>query len=115
MLAKLTADHLSPEQISSLETAAKRARVSALTMVMAAKSGHPGGAFSSMEMFMTVYGIANITPENCSDLNRDYIVVSHGHTSAGVYAALSEWGFIDRDEAMAGQSFRDILSAKSPA
>ena len=101
MLAKLTADHLSPEQISSLESAAKRARVSALTMVMAAKSGHPGGAFSSMEMFMTVYGIANITPENCSDLNRDYIVVSHGHTSAGVYAALSEWGFIDRDEAMA--------------
>ena len=101
MLAKLTADHLSPEQISSLESAAKRARVSALTMVMAAKSGHPGGAFSSMEMFLTVYGIANITPENCSDLNRDYIVVSHGHTSAGVYAALSEWGFIDRDEAMA--------------
>ena len=101
MLEKLTADHLSPEQISSLEAAAKRARVAALTMVTAAKSGHPGGAFSSLEMFMTVYGIANITPQTCSDLNRDYIVVSHGHTSAGVYAALSEWGYIDRDEAMA--------------
>ena len=101
MLDKLSADHLSPQQITSLEAAAKRARVAALTMVTAAKSGHPGGAFSSMEMFLTVYGIANITPENCSDLKRDYIVVSHGHTSAGVYAALSEWGFIDRDEAMA--------------
>ena len=109
MLEKLTADHLSREQISSLEAAAKRARVTALTMITAAKSGHPGGAFSSMEMFMSVYGIANITPENCSDLKRDYIVVSHGHTSAGVYAALSEWGFIERDEAMA--HFRNCGSA----
>lgn len=101
MLQKLSSDHLSSEQISSLEAAAKRARVSALTMVTAAKSGHPGGAFSSMEMFMSVYGIANLTPENCSTVERDYVVVSHGHTSAGVYAALAEWGFIDRDEAMA--------------
>ena len=62
-----------------------------------------------MEMFLTVYGIANLTPENCSDLKRDYIVVSHGHTSAGVYAALSEWGFIDKNEAMA--HFRNLGSA----
>ena len=91
---------LSPEQVKELEASARRARVSALTMVSAAKSGHPGGAFSSMEMFLTVYGIANLTPENCNDVKRDYVVVSHGHTSAGVYAALAEWGFIDREDAM---------------
>ena len=102
-------EHLTKEQVSELETSAKRARVTALTMVTAAKSGHPGGAFSSMEMFMTVYGVADLTPENCSDVKRDYIVVSHGHTSAGVYAALSEWGFIDRNEAMA--HFRNCGSA----
>ena len=102
-------EHLTKEQVSELETSAKRARVTALTMVTAAKSGHPGGAFSSMEMFMTVYGVADLTPENCSDVNRDYIVVSHGHTSAGVYAALSEWGFVDREEAMA--HFRNCGSA----
>lgn len=61
-----------------------------------------------MEMFLTVYGLANLTPQNCSDTNRDYVVVSHGHTSAGVYAALSEWGFIDREEAMA--HFRNLGS-----
>lgn len=97
---KFPNEHLTTEQIASLESSAKRARVSALTMVSAAKSGHPGGAFSSMEMFLTVYGVADLTPENCNDINRDYVVVSHGHTSAGVYAALSEWGFIDREEAM---------------
>ena len=102
-------EKLTQEQILSLEKAAKRARASALTMVTAAKSGHPAGAFSSMEMFLTVYGVANLTPENCSSLNRDYIVISHGHTSAGVYAALSEYGFIDRDEARA--HFRNCGSA----
>lgn len=102
-------DSLTTDQLSTLEASARRARIAALTMVTAAKSGHPAGAFSSMEMFLTVYGVADLTPENCSELNRDYVVISHGHTSAGVYAALSEWGFIDRDEAMA--HFRDCNSA----
>ena len=92
---------LSEEDRSALEAAARRARVSALTMVTAASSGHPGGAFSGIEMFLTVYGTANLTPENCNALDRDYVVVSHGHTSAGVYAALAEWGFFDAREAMA--------------
>ena len=106
---RLSSDTLSPEQLSALQEAARRARVSALTMVTAAKSGHPGGAFSSMEMFLSVYGFADLTPQNCSTTKRDYVVVSHGHTSAGVYAALAEWGFIDREEAMA--HFRDLGSA----
>lgn len=92
---------LSPEQCSELDAAAKRARISALTMVAAAKSGHPGGAFSGTEMFLSVYGVADLTPANCNSLDRDYVVVSHGHTSAGVYAALAEWGFFDAYEAMA--------------
>ena len=92
-----------------MNRAADNIRILAAAMVEKAKSGHPGGAFSSMEMFMTVYGVADLTPENCSDVKRDYIVVSHGHTSAGVYAALSEWGFIDRNEAMA--HFRNCGSA----
>lgn len=102
-------EHLTHEHITALETAAKRARAAALTMVTAAKSGHPAGAFSSMEIFMTVYGVANLTPKNCNDLKRDYVVISHGHTSAGAYAALAEWGFIEREEAMA--RFRECGSA----
>ena len=91
---------LSGEQIVSLEEAARLARIDAVTMVAAANSGHPGGAFSSMEMFLSVYGVANLTPENCGSPDRDYVVVSHGHTSAGVYAALAAWGFFDAVEAV---------------
>ena len=92
---------LSAEQVAALEAAARRARVNALTMVSVAQSGHPGGAFSSIEMFLTVYGVADLAPENCDSFDRDYVVVSHGHTSAGVYAALAEWGFFDATEAAA--------------
>ena len=106
---KFILDKLDGEPLDALKAAARRARVAALTMVNAAKSGHPAGAFSSMEMFLTVYGVADLTPENCSEINRDYVIISHGHTSAGVYAALSEWGFIEREEAMA--HFRNCGSA----
>ena len=92
---------LSPELVKELEDAARRARINALTMVKLANSGHPGGAFSSLEMFLTVYGVANLTPENCNEFNRDYVVVSHGHTSAGAYAAMAEWGFFEPEEAAA--------------
>ena len=97
---------LSGEQIVSLEEAARLARIDAVTMVAAANSGHPGGAFSSMEMFLSVYGVANLTPENCGSSDRDYVVVSHGHTSAGVYAALAAWGFFDAVEAVSYHFYR---------
>ena len=105
---KFPKEKLSQSDIEALEQSAKRARLTALTMINAAKSGHPGGAFSSMEMFMTVYGVADLTPQNCNDIKRDYVVISHGHTSAGVYGAIAEWGFVPVDEARA--HFRQIGS-----
>lgn len=104
------AEKLNDDQLSALKTAAADARVSAVTMVAAAKSGHPAGAFSSMEMFMTVFGVArNLTAPQSDPGERDFVVVSHGHTSAGAYAALAAWGFVDRDEVRA--HFRHCHSA----
>lgn len=100
MLLNLYGKDLTEQNIHDLENAAKHARINALTMVQVANSGHPGGAFSSMEMFLSVYGFANLTPANASDLNRDYVIVSHGHTSAGVYAALIEYGFLNEQDAL---------------
>ena len=59
---KFPKEKLTQEEISALESSAKSARISALTMISAAKSGHPAGAFSSMEMFMSVYGVDDLTP-----------------------------------------------------
>ena len=42
--------------------------------------------------------VANITPENITDENRDRIILSKGHAGAAIYAALAEKGFFDREE-----------------
>ena len=43
----------------------------------AAKSGHPGGALSSMDIYMTLLASANVTPDNSDCMERDRIVISH--------------------------------------
>lgn len=70
-------------------------------MTTAAGSGHPAGSLSSMEIYLTVYGVANITPENYGGLDRDFVVISHGHTSPGAYSALAWFGFVDPVDVMA--------------
>ncbi|MCF7935716.1 MAG: transketolase [Synergistales bacterium] len=92
-----------------LHEAARQCRLWALAMTTIAGSGHPAGSLSSMEMFLLTYGVADLTPENCDGLDRDHVVVSHGHTSPGVYAALAAWGFFDSREAVA--HFRQAGSA----
>ena len=85
-----------------LEDMARRCRGDILTMTTLSGSGHPGGSMSSIEIFLSVYSFADISPEDPFDRQRDRVVVSHGHTSPGVYAALGRLGFIDIEEAIAG-------------
>ena len=81
------AEGISAEGAAKLAEAARRARMWAVVATSAAKSGHPAGALSSMDIYMTLLGAANVSPELADSPERDRIVVSHGHTSAGFYAA----------------------------
>ncbi len=94
-------ESLTDSMVRQLENAAAECRRNVLTMVTAADSGHPAGSFSSMEMYLTVYGVADLTPGNCSEIDRDYVAISHGHTSPGAYASLAAWGFFDPWDAVA--------------
>ena len=105
---RFSKDRLSVEEIERLKKLARMCRADVLKMTHVAKSGHPGGALSSMEIFLTVYSFANIDPKDPEDPNRDRFVVSHGHTSAGVYAVLARLGFFDPDEVLS--SFRHVSS-----
>jgi transketolase len=100
---------LTDEQSFLLGEIARKSRLDAILMAAVASSGHPGGSLSSMDMYVLLLAAANLTPENCGEMVRDRIVVSHGHTSPGVYGALSEWGFIDRNEVIT--NFRRAGSA----
>jgi transketolase len=56
---------------------------------------------SSIDFYLVLYSFANIHPQSPSDPNRDRIVISHGHTSPGVYAALGRVGFFPIEAAIA--------------
>ena len=83
------AEAISEAGAAELREAARDARVWAVAATSAAKSGHPAGALSSMDIYITLLGAANVSPELADSPERDHIVVSHGHTSAGFYAALA--------------------------
>lgn len=90
-----------PETLMLLEDMARQARGDILTMTTLANSGHPGGSMSSLESFLTLYYFLNINVENINSDDRDFVVVSHGHTSPGVYSTLGRLGFFSIEEAIA--------------
>ncbi|GAB4318980.1 transketolase [Pseudothermotoga elfii] len=88
--------------IKKLKQIARLCRGDILKMTYVANSGHPGGSMSSLEIFLSVFSFANLNPDNPYDPLRDRVVVSHGHTSPGVYSVLGRLGFVDIDQVIAG-------------
>ncbi len=96
------AKELGPETLSSLRDFTRQARADILTMTTLARSGHPGGSMSSVDLYATLYACANVYPDAPYRPDRDRVVVSHGHTSPGVYATLARRGFFDIDDVICG-------------
>ncbi len=88
-------ESLTAEELSRLEELALSARGDIITMTRVAGSGHPGGSLSSLEMYLVVFSHAELAREP-----RDKVVVSHGHTSPGVYASLARLGHMPVDEVL---------------
>jgi transketolase len=80
---------------------ARQCRGDILKMTTLATCGHPGGSMSSLEMYLLLWNLANVGPDKVNDPGRDRIVVSHGHTSPGVYSVLGRLGYFNIDEAVA--------------
>lgn len=53
---------------------------------------------SSLELYTVLFSCARLRPDEPRWPGRDRIVVSHGHTSPGVYAALAAAGFFPAEE-----------------
>ncbi len=92
-----------PEEMKTqLMQMAVQARGNILKMTSIAGSGHPGGSMSSIDIYLVLYNMARIDPNNPTRDDRDRIIISHGHTSPGVYSALAATGFFDRNKCISG-------------
>lgn len=81
---------------------ARIARGNILKMTTLAASGHPGGSMSSIEIYLTLYSFARVSPDEPMRDDRDRIIISHGHTSPGAYSALAAVGFFKAEDAITG-------------
>lgn len=89
------------DRLERLKELSRLARGDILKMTTLAASGHPGGSMSSVDIYLTLFSFAKVKPEDPCWPARDRVVISHGHTSPGVYSALGRLGFFDIDEAVA--------------
>lgn len=99
------------EEINKIETICKKNRCNVIKMIHCAKSGHPGGGLSSMDILTVLYEkCMKNYPEwenSPNHKNRDRFVLSKGHASAALYAVMAQRGFFPETELM---TFRKLGS-----
>ncbi len=85
-----------PEELQAI---AKLARRHIVQMTGAAKSGHPGGALSCVEILVTLfYDVMKHDPANPHWEERDRFILSKGHACPALYAVLAECGYSPVDQ-----------------
>lgn len=89
----------------NLKSLSYKLRRDVLEMIYQAKAGHIGGDFSVMEILVSLYmKEMNISPEIKDDPNRDYFIMSKGHSVEACYSVLAEKGFFDIEDVIANFS-----------
>ncbi len=90
---------LTEAKLLQLEEISRQLRVESLKMIHRRGAGHPGGALSAAEIITALYfHVLRIDPANPKWEARDRFILSKGHASAALYAALAKRGFFDAAE-----------------
>ena len=94
--------------IEELKSKAQDIRRDIIEEVYYAKSGHPGGSLSIADIMAVLYfDELNIDEKNPRWEDRDRVILSKGHCSPALYAALAERGFFNKEEL---KNFRNLES-----
>ncbi len=82
--------------ISELAHISKRVRREIVQMIGEAKSGHPGGSLSAVEIVVELFfNTMRIDPKNPKWADRDRFILSKGHAAPALYAVMAEAGYAD--------------------
>lgn len=83
---------------TELEKRAAGLRKDIVQMICAAKSGHPGGSLSAVDIINALYNkVMKYNPKDPSWEERDRFVLSKGHSAPALYAVLADIGVIDKE------------------
>ena len=88
--------------MENLKAKAYRLRKNTVDIIMAGGGGHIGGDMSVMEILTDLYfRQMNVSPETADSPNRDYFIMSKGHSMEAYYAVLCEKGFLEYQDVVA--------------
>ncbi len=87
------------KSLEELQAIAKTVRRDIVEMIGAAKSGHPGGSLSAVEILTTLFfDVMRHDPSNPAWEDRDRVILSKGHAAPVLYSVLAECGYTPKDE-----------------
>ncbi len=85
--------------VEELQAICRQIRRDIITMITAAKSGHPGGSLSAVEIVATLFfDVMKHDPANPKWVDRDRFILSKGHACPVLYAAFAELGYTPKDQ-----------------
>ena len=85
--------------VAALEALSKSMRRQVIEMITAAKSGHPGGSLSAVEILVTLFfDVMRHDPANPQWSARDHFILSKGHACPILYAVMAECGYCPKDQ-----------------
>lgn len=91
-----------------LKILAAKARQGIVESLVCAGCGHPGGAFSSVDVMIALFfDVLNIDPSKPKWEKRDRFILSKGHSSIALYSVMALRGFFPQEEL---STFRQDMS-----
>ncbi|MBS1963635.1 MAG: transketolase [Bdellovibrionales bacterium] len=85
-----------------LAVLAQEFRIPIIEMLTEAKSGHPGGSLSMIDLLTALWfgEMKGVDSAKSLDADRDHFILSKGHGVPALYAILAKKGFIEEKELM---------------
>src|SRR5579862_7939201 len=85
--------------VAQLAAICKRMRREVIEMITQAKSGHPGGSLSAVELVVTLYfHVMRHDPANPKWKDRDRFILSKGHCCPALYSVMAKCGYCPEDK-----------------
>jgi transketolase len=87
------------QNLEELQAIARKTRRQIVEMITAAKSGHPGGSLSAVEILVTLFfDVMRHDPADPHWPNRDRFILSKGHAAPVLYSVLAQCGYTPEDQ-----------------